>query len=177
MSSGAFGWTFGRETVEDMPANSTRRFGTEAKRALVAVELKKRAIWRVFTREVVSQTDTYLPVTKRRPCTHPSSREPGRMPGVRKKKRSPPTAALATVKRNREAAKAAEREAAAAAAPDDAAADAADGEQAVEPPPAPAPAPAPLTADEIAAALDAEGLVLLPSRREGAKTGYPNPNP
>ena len=168
MSSGAFGWTFGRETAEDMPANSTRRFGTEAKRALVAVRVHPRG---------VSQTDTYLPVTKRRPCTHPSSREPGRMPGVRKKKRSPPTAALATVKRNREAAKAAEREAAAAAAPDDAAADAADGEQAVEPPPAPAPAPAPLTADEIAAALDAEGLVLLPSRREGAKTGYPNPNP
>ena len=96
------------------------------------------------------------------------------MPGVRKKKRPPPVAALAAVKRNREAAKAAEREAAAAAAPDDAAAaaaapeDAADGEQAVEPPPP----PPPLTADEVAAALDAEGLVLLPSRREGAKTGY-----
>ena len=94
------------------------------------------------------------------------------MPGVRKKKRPPPTAALAAVKRNREAAKAAEREAAAAAAPDDALSGAADGEQAVEPPPPPAPAPAPLTADEVAAALDAEGLMLLPSRREGAKTGY-----
>jgi hypothetical protein len=85
-----------------------------------------------------------------------------------KKKRPPPIAALAAVKQKREAAKAAEREAAAAAAPEDALLSAADRERAVEVPPP----PPPMTADEIAAALDAEGLMLLPSRREGAKTGY-----
>ena len=82
------------------------------------------------------------------------------------KKRPPPTAALAAVAKKLQL----KREAAAAAA---AAAEAvlseaaADEEPAVEQPP-----PPPMTADEIVTALEAEGLMLLPSRREGAKTGY-----
>jgi|EP00966_Prymnesium_polylepis_P084392 hypothetical protein len=82
-----------------------------------------------------------------------------------KKKRPPPTAALAAVKRKREA-EAIAREAA-AAAEDSHSEAAADEEPALEQQP-----PPPMTADEIATALDAEGLMLLPSRREGAKTGY-----
>ena len=89
-----------------------------------------------------------------------------------KKKRPPPTAALAAVKKKREA----EREAAAAAAAAEDALSEADEEPVVEQPPP----PPPMTADEIATALEAEGLFLLPSRREGAKTGYkgvyPNPS-
>ena len=87
----------------------------------------------------------------------------------RKKKRPPPTAALAAVKKKREAeAIARDAAAAAAAAAGDAHFEAAaDEELALEQQP-----PPPMTADEIATALDAEGLMLLPSRREGSKTGY-----
>ena len=85
-----------------------------------------------------------------------------------KKKRPPPTAALAAVKKKREA-EAIAREAARAAA---AAAEDALSEAAAEEKPAEQQPQTPMTADEIAAALEAEGLMLLPSRREGAKTGY-----
>ena len=85
-----------------------------------------------------------------------------------KKRRPTPTAALAAVKKKREA-EAVAREAAAAAAAEDVLSEAAaDDKPAVDQQP-----PPPMTADEIATALEAEGLMmLLPSRREGAKTGY-----
>ena len=84
------------------------------------------------------------------------------MPAARKKKRPPPTAAWAAAKKKREA-EAIAREAAAAEDTETVA----DEELAVEQQP-----PPPMTADQIATALEAEGLMLLPSRREGAKTGY-----
>ena len=76
---------------------------------------------------------------------------------------------MAAVKKKREAeAIAREAAAAAAAAAEDARSEAAAHEE----PAVKQQTPPPMTAEEIATALEAEGLMLLPSRREGAKTGY-----
>jgi len=84
------------------------------------------------------------------------------------KKRPPPTAALAAVKKKQEAAKLARAELLLAHA---AAENSVDAPHAVAEAPQPVVEP-PMSAEQIAAALQAEDLQLLPSARAGSTTGY-----